>query len=79
MNSKWKDLLESRRFWAAIGGVVVVIGQDVFGFEADTVQQVVNLAIAFIVGDSLRKIRKTESRTLKIRVQRRKCRPTSTV
>ena len=45
---KVKDLFKSRRFWAAVGGVVVVGLQDILGLEPATV------VVSWIVGDSLR-------------------------
>ena len=54
MTDKIKSLVKSRRFWAAVGGVVVVCLQDTIGLDADTANSIVAVAVAWIVGDSLR-------------------------
>ncbi len=51
---KIKDLVKSRRFWAAIGGVVVVGLQDVLGLDPATANSIVAVIVSWIVGDSLR-------------------------
>ena len=51
---KVKALLKSRRFWTAVGGVVVVVAQETLGLDPATTNSVVALAIAWILGDSLR-------------------------
>ena len=51
---KVKALSKSRRFWTAIGGVVVVVGQETLGLDPDTTNRIVALAVAWILGDSLR-------------------------
>lgn len=51
---KVKTLLKSRRFWAAVGGVLVVTLQDVLGVPEDTAHTLVGVAVAWIVGDSIR-------------------------
>lgn len=54
---KTQNLLQSRRFWAALGALVVAIGNDGIGLNLS--QEQVDLAVmvlsAWIVGDSLRK------------------------
>jgi hypothetical protein len=54
---KTQELLKSRRFWAALGALVVAIGNDGLGLSLS--QEQVDLAVmvvtAWIVGDSLRK------------------------
>ena len=35
-------------------GVVVVVGQETLGLDPDTTNRIVALAVAWIVGDSLR-------------------------
>ena len=56
MSDKLKALLHSRRFWAAVAGVVVAatggLGIEV---EPAMVEQVVLLIAAWIVGDSISK------------------------
>ena len=51
---KGKALLKSRRFWTAIGGVVVVAAQETLGLDPDTTNRIVAIAVAWILGDSLR-------------------------
>ena len=51
---KVKALLKSRRFWTAIGGVVVVAAQETLGLAPDTTNRIVAIAVAWILGDSLR-------------------------
>ncbi len=55
---KLLGVLQSRRFWAAVGGVMVVIFQDAIGFDEQTANGVVATIIAWIVGDSLTKTEK---------------------
>ena len=55
MVSKFQGLFGSRRFWAAVGGVVFVIFDGLgLGLSADQVNHLVLLGGAWIVGDSLR-------------------------
>ena len=54
MGDKIKALVRSRRFWAAVGSVVVVCLQDVIGLDGTTANSIVAVAVAWIVGDSLR-------------------------
>ena len=54
MVDKVKSLVKSRRFWTAIGTVVTISMQDVIGFPEDTATSIVAIAVAWIVGDSLR-------------------------
>ena len=55
MGSKVQGLIGSRRFWAAVGGVVFVIFDGLgLGLSADQVNHLVLLGGAWIVGDSLR-------------------------
>ena len=58
---KVKALLKSRRFWTAIGGVVVVVAQETLGVDSETTNRIVALAMAWILGDSLRVTSETES------------------
>ena len=51
---KVKALFKSRRFWTAIGGVVVVVAQETLGLDPATTNRIVALAVAWILGDSLR-------------------------
>ena len=50
---KVKALLKSRRFWTALGGVVVVVAQETLGVDSETTNRIVALAVAWILGDSL--------------------------
>ena len=54
MSEKIKTLIRSRRFWVAVGGVVVVVLQDTVGIDEGTAHSLVALGVAWIVGDSLR-------------------------
>ena len=57
MLDKFKAMFRSRRFWVGVAGVAVVLADTVFGegtVDPETVQSVVLLAAAWIVGDSLR-------------------------
>ena len=54
MVEKFKSLVKSRRFWTAIGTVVTIALQDVIGIPEDTATSIVAIAVAWIVGDSLR-------------------------
>ena len=56
MISKVQGLFGSRRFWVAVGGVVLCVFNDGLGLNlsADQVNHVVLLGGAWIVGDSLR-------------------------
>ena len=54
MGEKIKALLKSRRFWTAVGAVVVVCLQDTVGIDEGTANSIVALGVAWIVGDSLR-------------------------
>ena len=56
MNDKIKGLLQSRRFWVAVSGVVTVVTQSLglTTLSADQVQYIIILAASWIVGDSIR-------------------------
>lgn len=54
MIEKLKGLFKSRRFWAAIASVVVVVLHDSFGIPEDTANTIVAIGVSWIVGDSLR-------------------------
>jgi hypothetical protein len=55
MSEKIALLFKSRRFWVAVGGIVVTT-TNIFGFDLnpEQVQNIVLLGGAWIVGDSLR-------------------------
>jgi len=52
------SLLGSRRFWAALIGVCVVLAQDYDGLSEDAAQQIIGLIMAWVVGDAIRKTEK---------------------
>ena len=54
MVDKVKAMLKSRRFWAAVGSVIVVCLQDTLGIPEGTANTLVAVGVAWIVGDSLR-------------------------
>ena len=55
MLSKVKDLIGSRRFWAAVGGVVFVFSDGLgLPLSVEQINHVVLIGGAWIVGDSLR-------------------------
>lgn len=55
MEAKLKAMLRSRRFWLAAAGVAFVANDQFgFGLDRETVNHVVLLIGAWIVGDSLR-------------------------
>lgn len=49
------DLLKSKKFQAAIAGVVVVIGQDVLGIDLDpaSITAVISLIVSYILGQGI--------------------------
>jgi len=53
--NKVQSLFHSRRFWVAIAGVVTVALQGTLGISPETVEPILAIAIAWIVGDSLNK------------------------
>jgi len=57
MNEKLKALVQSRRFWVAVAGVLAVTTQSlgVTQLTQDQIEYVVILAASWIVGDSIRK------------------------
>jgi len=54
MTDKLKTLVKSRRFWVAIGTVVVVVLKDMLGIPEDAANTFVAVGITWIVGDSIR-------------------------
>jgi hypothetical protein len=57
MVDKLKSMFKSRRFWVGVAGVAVICADTLFGegtINPETIQSVVLLAAAWIVGDSLR-------------------------
>ena len=64
MVDKLKGLVRSRRFWTAVGSVVTVCLQDVIGIPPETATSIVAVAVAWIVGDSLRPTEQTYLRIM---------------
>ncbi len=58
MGEKFQSLVRSRRFWAAVAGVVVVVAKDqiplIQGFSDEQITNAVLMLGAWIVGESLR-------------------------
>lgn len=54
---KIQDLLKSRRFWVAISGVVLVVGNEGLGLKLseEQVTLVITMLASWVVGDSFRK------------------------
>lgn len=57
MQDKLKALVQSRRFWVAVAGIITVMGNDLglFNLSQDQVTNVVLLCASWVVGDSIRK------------------------
>lgn len=57
MQDKLKALVQSRRFWVAVAGIITVMGNDLglFNLTQDQVTNVVLLCASWVVGDSIRK------------------------
>jgi hypothetical protein len=57
MQTKIQALLQSRRFWVAVAGVVAVATESlgVTTLSTEQIQNIVLLCASWIVGDSLRK------------------------
>ena len=53
--NKLLSLLQSRRFWSAVGGVLTVIFQDALGLTPEQAAAIVAIIMSWIVGDSLNK------------------------
>ena len=54
MVEKLKSMVKSRRFWIAVGSVVVISLNETLGIPEETANSVVAIAIAWIIGDSVR-------------------------
>jgi len=52
---KLRSLSSSRRLWAAVSGVIVVVLQDVIGLTEDQALTVAGIVSAWVVGDALRR------------------------
>ncbi len=55
MGTKLTSLINSRRFYALVAGILTVIFQDGLGLTDQTTMEVVGLLMAWIVGDSINK------------------------
>jgi hypothetical protein len=57
MQTKIQALLQSRRFWIAVAGVLAVTTESlgVTTLNSDQIQNIVLLCASWIVGDSVRK------------------------
>ena len=57
MQTKIQALLQSRRFWIAVAGVLAVTTESlgVTTLSSDQIQNIVLLCASWIVGDSVRK------------------------
>jgi hypothetical protein len=57
MQTKIQALLQSRRFWVAVAGVLAVTteGLGVTTLSSEQIQNIVLLCASWIVGDSVRK------------------------
>ncbi len=54
--SKLQSAIHSRRVWLAVAGVAVALSQELgVSIPAETIQQMVLLFAAWILGDSVRK------------------------
>ena len=56
MKDKILDLLKSRKFWGAVAALVLIIVKEFvpnFPFDAESVQQFVNVIMAWIVGQGI--------------------------
>lgn len=54
MVDKLKAMVKSRRFWTAVGSVVVICLNEALGIPEETANSVVAIAVAWIIGDSVR-------------------------
>lgn len=56
MQSKLQSLVKSRRFWAAVSGLIVIIAQEmgIANLNSDNIQNIVFLIISWITSESIR-------------------------
>ena len=54
MVEKLKAMVKSRRFWTAVGSVVVISLNETLGIPEETANTIVAVAVAWIIGDSVR-------------------------
>jgi hypothetical protein len=62
MQTKIQALLQSRRFWVAVAGVLAVTTESlgVTTLNSDQIQNIVLLCASWILGDSVRKTEVTQ-------------------
>lgn len=53
--NKLSALIQSRRFWMAIVGIVAIAAEDLLGLDPEEVLMVGGVVVAWIIGDSVRK------------------------
>lgn len=53
-----KNLIQSKRFWAAVSSVLVVLAADRLPFTEQQINDIVMVIAVWIVGDSLREVPK---------------------
>ena len=54
MVEKLKAMVKSRRFWTAVGSVVVICLNETLGIPEETANTIVAVSVAWIIGDSVR-------------------------
>ena len=54
MVEKLKAMVKSRRFWTAVGSVVVICLNETLGIPEETANTIVAVAVAWSIGDSVR-------------------------
>jgi hypothetical protein len=52
---KIRSLTNSRRFWTAVGGVLIVLCNEQLGLSEEDATKVIGIMVAWILGDSLNK------------------------
>ena len=55
MGEKLKALIKSRRWWTAVGAVVVVSVNETLNVPTETAQTIVAICISWILADSIKK------------------------
>ena len=53
---RFNDILKSKRVWAVIGTIAVVVLKDRTSFSEQQILEIVALVSALVVGDSLRPV-----------------------
>jgi len=52
--NKWTALFYSRRFWAAVGGVLVIALHDVIGISEDDANKILVIVLGWIFANAYR-------------------------